>query len=153
MDLKQHQDDLVAHEAEVEREAIKAIIKESITAHDEHHKSYMTEGWEPHPWVMEAMGVLYRKSEQARREASAEKDFVLEQMAEQHEKDQDGLVHATVAAVLEAVLHGHYNICGFATSADVTILMEAQRTIWDRAVCKPAMSEDGKVITWTYTQK
>lgn len=107
--------------------------------------------FKPHEWVVRSVMLAIQS-------ADAEKDFVLEQMAEQHERDEQGMVKATVAAVLEAVAKDKIEFSVGTEPEDVIAItvrvdMDEQRTIWDRATCTPALAEEQNAVTWTYTKK
>lgn len=109
--------------------------------------------FEPHAWVLNAIkGGVKAGYEQAEHENS----FLLQQMQEKHEQDENGVMRASVAAVMEVFMQGNETFTvGKGHSAidtlTVTVNMEEQRTIWDRFGLQCVLSDDKKTVTWTLT--
>ena len=98
----------------------------------------------PHEWVQAAINAAY---EEGKRVNADEHQFLVQQMEEQHQLDQNNIMRAAVAAVLEAAPW----IIETNDSISVTVNMEAQRTIWDRATLTSSMLAGGKSVAWTLT--
>lgn len=98
----------------------------------------------PHQWVIDAIKNAYTDGKTV---AGMEHQFLVQQMEEQHQLDQNNIMRAAVAAVLEEVPW----VIQANDSISVNVNMEEQRTIWDRATLTSTMSPDQKDVTWTLT--
>ena len=153
----------IVQAADATREDMDAYAKQVATTainQTDENRCYILEAksglhnFEPNAWVIEAIKQSYRWGVLQR---DHDHDFMVNQIEEHHRISHDGIIRATVAAVLESFMNMKDNFKfeyqvdgpqnGQLISVSAVVDMNAQRDIWDRLHLVGKL--DGNFVTWT----
>lgn len=110
--------------------------------------------FKPDDWVLMAIAAAFNAGVIAR---DVNNEHLVEQMAAQQTEDLRGVTKATIAAVLEVILAEKNelfsNLKSPENSIQVTLHLDAQRTIWDRNEITMALDREKNSVTWALLKK
>ncbi len=130
----------------------------------EHPEQYMLDAWQPHGWVMAAIHAAYSEGcSQGMSESDAKHNLIHGLVAETAEGQQTTIIRATVAAVIESIFKDHHDeskrikpnlsLGGMLCDVEVTMDLDAQRTIWDRYELSTRRNEDNNAVIFNLSMK